>query len=261
MRTYEQALQLAAEQPGTVLRGTADMYVGMSQIACERGDLHAAGRYLLRSQELGEHIGLLQNPYRWRVAMARIRESEGDLAGALTLLDEAQRVYMGDFSPNVRPVSALRARVLAARGDVGQALDWARERGPVRGRRPVVPAGIRAHHPGPSAAGSGSRPTVTRAPCTDVTVCWSACCRPPTPAAERAASSRSWWCRRSPATPAATPRARWRRWNGALTLAEPEGYVRVFAGAGTTDGVLADSGRQTADRVGLRSSTPGRLCR
>ena len=42
LRTYEQALQLAAQEAGTVLRGTADMYVGMSQIACERGDLHAA---------------------------------------------------------------------------------------------------------------------------------------------------------------------------------------------------------------------------
>ena len=115
--------------PGPVLRGTADMYVGMSQIACERGDLHAATQHLLRSQELGEHTGLPQNPYRWRVAMARVREAQGDLAGALTLLDDAQRVYLGDFSPNVRPVPALRARVLAAQGRWGEALDWAREQG------------------------------------------------------------------------------------------------------------------------------------
>ena len=129
LRTFERALQLAAQEPGTVLRGTADMYVGMSQIACERGDLHAATQHLLRSQELGEHTGLPQNPYRWRVAMARVRESQGDLAGALTLLDEAQRVYLGDFSPNVRPVPALRARVLAAQGRWREALDWAREQG------------------------------------------------------------------------------------------------------------------------------------
>jgi LuxR family maltose regulon positive regulatory protein len=36
---------------------------------------------------------------------------------------------MGDFSPNVRPVPAMRARVLAAQGDVPQALAWAREQG------------------------------------------------------------------------------------------------------------------------------------
>jgi LuxR family maltose regulon positive regulatory protein len=128
-RTFERALQLAAQEPGTVLRGTPDMYVGMSQIACERGDLHTATQYLFRSQELGERTGLPQNPYRWRVAMALVRESQGDLAGALTLLDDAQRVYLGDFLPNVRPVPALRARVLAAQGRWREALDWSREQG------------------------------------------------------------------------------------------------------------------------------------
>ena len=129
MRTYEQALQYASEQGGAVLRGTADMYVGMSEVHRERDDLPAATRQLLRSQELGEHIGLPQNRYRWRVAMARIRQAEGDLDGALDLLSEAERLYVGDFFPNVRPVPALRARVRVAQGALGEALGWAREQG------------------------------------------------------------------------------------------------------------------------------------
>ena len=129
MRTYEQALQRASEQGGPVLRGTADMYVGMSEVHRERNDLHAATQQLLRSQELGEHTGLPQNRYRWRVAMARIREAEGDLGGALDLLNEAERLYVGDFFPNVRPVPALRARVRVMQGELGEALGWARERG------------------------------------------------------------------------------------------------------------------------------------
>ena len=129
MRTYEQALQRASEQGGPVLRGTADMYVGMSEIHRERDDLPAATQQLLRSQELGEHIGLPQNRYRWRVAMARIREAEGDLGGALDLLNEAERLYVGDFFPDVRPVPALKARVWIAQGELGEALGWAREQG------------------------------------------------------------------------------------------------------------------------------------
>ena len=129
MRTYEQALQLASEQGGPVLRGTADMYVGMSELHREHNDLAAATELLLRSQELGEHIGLRQNPYRWRVAMARIREAEGDLGSALDLLDEAEHLYVSDYFPNVRPVPALRARVLVAQGALGEALGWAREQG------------------------------------------------------------------------------------------------------------------------------------
>ena len=129
MRTYEQALQRAPEQAGPVLRGTADMYVGMSEVHRERDDLPAATQQLLRSQELGEHTGLPQNRYRWRVAMARIRQAEGDLGGALDLLNEAERLYVSDFFPNVRPIPALRARVRIAQGELGEALGWARERG------------------------------------------------------------------------------------------------------------------------------------
>jgi LuxR family maltose regulon positive regulatory protein len=129
LRTYEQALRLASGQDGTVLRGTADMYVGMSRIAVERNDLDAAARHLQRGRELGERIGLPQNPYRRRVAEAGVRQAHGDLHGALSLLDEAQQVYVGDFLPNVRPVPASRARLLAALGRFGEALGWAREQG------------------------------------------------------------------------------------------------------------------------------------
>jgi LuxR family transcriptional regulator, maltose regulon positive regulatory protein len=129
MRTYEQALQRASEQDGPVLRGTADMYVGMSEVHRERDDLQAATQQLLRSQELGEHVGLPQNRYRWRVAMARIRQAEGDLGGALDLLNEAERLYVSDFFPNARPVPALRARAWIAQGRLGEALGWAREQG------------------------------------------------------------------------------------------------------------------------------------
>jgi LuxR family maltose regulon positive regulatory protein len=103
------------------------MYVGIGQIALERGDLPTADAYLRRSRDLGEHLGLPQNPYRSRVAMAGLRHALGDLAGALDLLGEAQRVYTGDFSPDVRPIGALKARMLAAAGHVDEALGWATE--------------------------------------------------------------------------------------------------------------------------------------
>ena len=127
LRTYADALRLAAayEVDGP-LRGTADMVVGLSQVACERDDLAAAAAHLQRVDELGEHLGLPQFPYRWRVARARLREAEGDLAGAVALLEEAERVYVGDYSPNVRPVAAQRARALVAQGRLDEALGWAR---------------------------------------------------------------------------------------------------------------------------------------
>ena len=129
MSTYERGLQLATEQGDPVMRGTADMYVGMSEIHREWDDLEGATQHLLRSKEQGEHTGFPQNRYRWRIAMARIREARGDLDGALDLLDEAERLYMSDFSPNVRPVAALKTRVWVAQGRLAEALGWTREQG------------------------------------------------------------------------------------------------------------------------------------
>jgi len=128
-RMYEQALQFASKQGGAVMYGTADMYVGLSELQRERNELDAATESLRRSQELGEHSGFSQNRYRWRVAMARIREARGDLDGALDLLGEAQPLFMIDFSPNVRPIAALRARLLVRQGRIEDALMWAREHG------------------------------------------------------------------------------------------------------------------------------------
>ena len=124
MRTYESALAVVPAD-GPPLRGTADMYVGMSTLRYEWDDLDGARALLLRSQALGEHLGLPQNAYRWRVAMARVRQAEGDPLAAIGLLDEAERVYVGDFSPNARPVPAVRARTWIAHGRVQEALAWA----------------------------------------------------------------------------------------------------------------------------------------
>ncbi len=129
LRTYEHALQLATEQDAGVLGATADMYVGMSELHCERNDLDAATQDLRKSHELGEQSGFPQNRYRWRVAMARILEARGDLDGALDLLHEAEPLYMSDLSPNVRPIAALKARVNVRQGRVGEAVGWAREQG------------------------------------------------------------------------------------------------------------------------------------
>jgi LuxR family maltose regulon positive regulatory protein len=129
MRTYERALQLARENGTPTLRGTADMYVGMSELEREHNDLQAATQLLLRSQEQGEHTGFPQHPYRWCVAMARLREAQGDLDGAVNLLDEAEPLYVSDFFPNARPIAALKARVWVAQDRLSEALGWGREHG------------------------------------------------------------------------------------------------------------------------------------
>ncbi len=129
LATLEQALRRVTGEGVPVLRGTADMHLGISEVLRERGESAAADEHLRRSRELGEHSGLPQHRYRWRVAVAQAMDRDGDRQGALALLDEAERAYTSDFSPPVRPVAAIRARLQVAHGDAGAALAWARERG------------------------------------------------------------------------------------------------------------------------------------
>jgi LuxR family transcriptional regulator, maltose regulon positive regulatory protein len=131
MSTYQQALHWATAPgaPSRSMRGAADMHVGISSLCYEHNDLNAATQHLLTSQSLGELAGMPQNPYRWCAAMARIREAQGDLDGALDLLDQAERLYVANFSPNVRPIAARKARVWVAQGRLDEALGWARAQG------------------------------------------------------------------------------------------------------------------------------------
>jgi LuxR family maltose regulon positive regulatory protein len=129
MSYYERGLQAATEQPSAVLRGAADMHVGMSEVLRERNDLVAARQHLLASKEYGEHAGLPKNRYRWRVAMARLHQIDGDPAGALELLAQADGLHNTDFSPDVQPIPAMRARLSLIQGRVDAARAWVREQG------------------------------------------------------------------------------------------------------------------------------------
>ncbi|MFN3981234.1 MAG: LuxR C-terminal-related transcriptional regulator, partial [Caldilinea sp.] len=63
------------------------------------------------------------------VVQARILQAQGDLDAALALLDEAERVYASDYSPNVRPLAAMKARIWIAQGRLREARAWAQAHG------------------------------------------------------------------------------------------------------------------------------------
>ena len=127
LHAYEEGLQLAGDDAAG-LRGVADMHVGLAEISLERGDTRRARDHLVAARELGESLGLPQFPYRWRAASAVLAEADGDQNAALELLTDAERVYVGDFSPDVRPLHARKARIHAALGHVQACTRWAVDR-------------------------------------------------------------------------------------------------------------------------------------
>ena len=129
VRTYQQSLQLAAEHGKEAQQITAHHSLGLAMLYHEMGNDEVAASHLQRARELGEQTTLVDWPYRWRLAQARLKQDEGDLEAALDLLDEAKRVYVRTPVPDLRPIEALKAQVYLRQGRLTQAQDWARERG------------------------------------------------------------------------------------------------------------------------------------
>ena len=58
IKTYTRTLQLALAQGEPLLRGTADLYLGLSELYREQGDLDAAIQNLLHSEATGRSGGI-----------------------------------------------------------------------------------------------------------------------------------------------------------------------------------------------------------
>jgi LuxR family maltose regulon positive regulatory protein len=126
---YQQSLRIATGQGEPMPIGTVDLYRGLAELYVERGDLEAAAQHLSTSQKLGEQTPVTDWAHRLCVSQARLKEVQGDLDGALALLDEAERVYIRSPLPDVRPVAALKTRIWLKQGRLVEALGWAREQG------------------------------------------------------------------------------------------------------------------------------------
>jgi LuxR family maltose regulon positive regulatory protein len=127
--TVEQLQAIVAEREVSPPPEMAELYRAWAELDLARGDLAAAAEHLSRSQQFGQ---LRQMPvwrYRWQVAQAQLRCAQGDPRAALGFLDEAERLFVRTPMPDLRPVAAIRARIWAGEGMVGDALAWARERG------------------------------------------------------------------------------------------------------------------------------------
>lgn len=125
MRIYESGLDLARNAAHSGVAETDELYLGLSEVYRERNDLSSAITQLETIARSAANTAYIGNKLRWSTAMARVREAQGDLDGALELLGQAESHERRDPLPRVRPIPALRARLQLARGDVDSALEWA----------------------------------------------------------------------------------------------------------------------------------------
>ena len=126
---YERALGLATRSDGRMLPGAAEMYLGLSELACERGDLQAAKRHISDGQTLSSNASLPGFEYLWSIGEARIKQSEADFQGALEALDRAEQLFYTSPIPDIRPITAMRARLWLLQDRLDEAHQWVAARG------------------------------------------------------------------------------------------------------------------------------------
>jgi LuxR family maltose regulon positive regulatory protein len=128
-QVLRQAIQTAAALGPEGEAVTAHHHLGLALLAHERGDAAGAAQHTQSAAELGERTTLVDWPYRWKLAQARLNETGGDWEAALELLDEASRVYVDNPIPMSQPVEARKARVNLKQGRLDKAQAWARQQG------------------------------------------------------------------------------------------------------------------------------------
>jgi LuxR family maltose regulon positive regulatory protein len=124
-RAIQQATALGQE----AVVVTAHHHLGLAMLAHERGDDTALAERWQTVVELGQHTTLIDWPYRLGLAQAQLKESAGQWDDALKSLDEAKRGYVKNPIPMLQPVEARKARIHLKKGRLDKARAWARERG------------------------------------------------------------------------------------------------------------------------------------
>jgi LuxR family transcriptional regulator, maltose regulon positive regulatory protein len=125
--TLEQLLHFVMDQGDPIPLDAADLHRELSRLYLEQGNLEAAAQHLQRSRELGEKAQLPVLRYRLCIDQARLKTAQGNLEGALVLLEEARRLYIRSPLPDFCPISALKARIWVAQGKLTKALEWIHE--------------------------------------------------------------------------------------------------------------------------------------
>ena len=127
--TYRKALELATGAQGRRIPIAGQALIGLGELSRQWGDLDAATRYLVEGIELTEQWSEV-GPLEAYIALARIRQAQGDVDGAWQALEKAQELAVKFDLTDLDDltVAIFQAWMCVAQGDLGPARRWAEER-------------------------------------------------------------------------------------------------------------------------------------
>jgi len=129
--TYRQLLEVAAAPGQPALPAAGIARVGMAEVLYERGELDAALDHATQGVALSRQLGWTLPLAAGLAILAWIRHAKGDRAGVVAAMREAQRVERpaAAIVGRLDPLPAVRARLALAQGEVAEAAGWVQQRG------------------------------------------------------------------------------------------------------------------------------------
>ena len=138
VRTCQQALEATAGPGPTPLPAAGPAYVSLGEVAYQRNELDTALQHVTEGIALCRRFVYTASLATGLATLAWIRQATGDPAGALEAMGEAELAAPGPASL-LNPVPAQRARLLLAQGDIAAAAAWTKQRGLGVGDEPSYP--------------------------------------------------------------------------------------------------------------------------
>ncbi len=131
LATYQQVVEITAPPGRAAMPAAGIGYVGMAEVAYQRNELDTAHRLVIEGISLCRQLNWKTQPLAaGLVTLAWIRQANADPGGALEAIAEAERIAPSPSLANLfNPVPAQRARLLLAQGDTAAAARWAQEGG------------------------------------------------------------------------------------------------------------------------------------
>lgn len=127
INSYERSLTLVTHHSPAVVPGVAELHVGLCELHIQRGEMETAVDHLKRYEALGKQAKIPGNEYRLYPGLARIKVALGELDEAVALLNEAEKAYFKTPLPDVRPITAQKVRIWILQGRLTESLSWARD--------------------------------------------------------------------------------------------------------------------------------------
>ncbi|MGD8967513.1 MAG: LuxR C-terminal-related transcriptional regulator, partial [Anaerolineae bacterium] len=130
-RAYEDALQMATLDDGRRLPVAGYAYVYLGGVHREWNDLDTAARYLTEGIDLCTQVGFLMDQVVGYVGLARVRQAQGDPDSARDALQQAERLSrrMTSYLYVRRWVEDCQVRLWLAQGNLDAAVRWADQSG------------------------------------------------------------------------------------------------------------------------------------